>query len=128
MGAINKFGTSATGSVAAINLIGPSPAIGAGQFGQITDWGATAVAASANTAALLQRSSDGFVANIVTLDRIEIPTSGTVLKTFASPFKLLAGEQFRVQATQGTIGAESATVSGTTENANGSPGGDDIRD
>lgn len=84
----------------------------------ITDFGATANSASSNSVFQLQKSTDGFVLNVEELDRIEMPTGGTVLKTFGRPIEIRPTESFRVIFTQGVAGTVSATLNGDTSNGN----------
>lgn len=114
-GDLSKFGASA-GSAVPVVLIGPT-LVPAGDKAVISDFGATAAAATANSVFELQKSNDGFALNIVPLGRIEMPVPGTVLKTWDSPPKVPGGSQFRVVAVQGTPGPMSAEVMGQTDNA-----------
>lgn len=113
MGIVNKFASSA-GTAGPTVVIGPVSATNdTGQI-QITDFGATARGSAANTTLVLQGSNDSFVGNIVGLDQIEIPTVGTLIKTFEGPILIQPDRQFRVIASQGTLGAFSVTVLGET--------------
>ena len=113
-GDLQKFGAS-VGSLVPVVLIGPVP-VGADNDARITDFGATAGPASVDSVFELQKSNDGFALNIVPMGRIEMPTPGTVLKTWDSPPLVEGGSQFRVIASQGTAGPMSAELMGQTKN------------
>ncbi len=113
MGTVNKFASSAGGAGPTV-VIGPVAATAVTGTILITDFGGTARGAAATTTLLLQGSNDNFVLNIVPLDQIEIPTTGTIMKTFEGPLTINPGREFRVVATQGTPGAFSTTVLGET--------------
>ncbi|MGH7260553.1 MAG: hypothetical protein ACREI9_07700 [Nitrospiraceae bacterium] len=114
-GDLQKFGSNA-GSLVPVNIIAATP-VPAGDKAVIGDFGATAGPGSANSVFELQKSNDGFVLNIVPMGRIELPTPGTVLKTWDSPVKVPGGSQFRVVASQGVAGPMSAECMGQTDNA-----------
>lgn len=111
-GDLQKFG-SHPGSLVPVVIVGPT-AVPAGEDARLSDFGATAGPGSANTVLEFQKSSDGFVGNIVPLSRIELPTPGTVLKTFDSPPKIEGGKSFRVIASQSAPGPFSSEVMGQT--------------
>jgi len=113
-GDLQKFGAS-PGSLVPVVLVGPT-LVGVGNDARITDFGSTAGPASLNSVFELQKSNDGFVLNIVPLGRIEMPTPGTVLKTWDSPPLVEPGSQFRVLASQGAAGPMSAELMGQTKN------------
>lgn len=113
MGVVNKF-TSSAGGAGPTVVVGPVAAtIDTGTI-LITDFGGTARGVAVDTTLVLQGSNDSFVGNIVNLDQIEIPTVGTLIKTFEGPLIIQPGREFRVIATQGTPGPFSVTVLGET--------------
>ncbi|MGE5664700.1 MAG: hypothetical protein ACM31I_10255 [Deltaproteobacteria bacterium] len=114
-GDLQKFGAHA-GSLVPVVLIGPT-LVPVGDGAVIADFGATAGPASTDSVFELQKSNDGFVLNIVPMARIEMPSPGTVLKTWDSPPKVDGGSQFRVIASQGAAGPMSAELMGQTKNA-----------
>jgi hypothetical protein len=111
MGIVNKFASSGGGAGPTV-VIGPVSATSLTGNIHITDFGGTARGAAASTTLILQGSTDGFFSSIVGLDQIEIPTIGTLIKTFGRPILIKPGRQFRVVATQGTPGPFSTTVLG----------------
>jgi hypothetical protein len=113
-GDLQKFGAHA-GSLVPVVLIGPV-SVQTDNDAVIADFGATAGPSSANSVFELQKSNDGFALNIVPMGRIEMPTPGTVLKTWDSPPKVPGGSQFRVVAVQTAAGPMSAELMGQTKN------------
>lgn len=114
-GDLQKFGAH-PGSLVPVVLIGPT-LVPVGDGAVIADFGATGGPASANTLLELQKSNDNFALNIVPMARIEMPTPGTVLKTWDSPPKVEGGSRFRVIASQSAAGPMSAELMGQTLNA-----------
>lgn len=113
MGVVNKFASSAGGAGPTV-ILGPVAATADTGTILITDFGGTARGVAVTTTLVLQGSNDGFVGSIVDLDRIEIPTVGTIIKTLEGPFIIQPGREFRVIATQATPGPFSTTVLGET--------------
>jgi hypothetical protein len=113
-GDLQKFGAS-VGSLVPVVLIGPV-LVGVDNDAVIADFGATAALTSLNSVFELQKSNDNFALNIVPMGRIEMPSTGTVLKTWDSPPKVEGGSRFRVVASQGTAGSMSAELMGQTKN------------
>ena len=113
MGIVNKFVSSAGGAGPTV-VIAPVAATPDTNDIHLTDFGGTCRGAAATTTLSLQGSTDGFVLSIIGLDQIEIPTVGTIIKTFARPILIRPGQSFRVVAAQGTPGPFSVTVLGET--------------
>jgi len=114
-GDLQKFGAH-PGSLVPVVLIGPV-LVPVGDGAVIADFGSTAGPATLNSIFELQKSNDGFALNIVPMARIEMPTPGTVLKTWDSPVQVPGGSQFRVVASQSAMGPMSAELMGQTKNA-----------
>jgi hypothetical protein len=114
-GDLQKFGAH-VGSVVPVVLIGPV-LVPLNDGAVIADFGATMGPLALNGVFELQKSNDNFVGNIVPMSRIEMPTPGTVLKTWDSPVKVEAGSRFRVVASQSAAGPMSTELMGQTENA-----------
>lgn len=114
-GILQKFGEN-PGALVDTDLIA-SIQVPAGDELTITDFGTSASDASADSVINLQVSNDNFAASIVTISRIEMPTGGTVLKTFETPIKVKAGNYFRLRFSQGTAGTISGELYGETKNA-----------
>jgi hypothetical protein len=116
MAVLNKFGSSAGSGVEAdliaSNQVGTATA---SNTATITDWGATARATSADSIILLQKSNNNV--DWTEVDRIEMPTGGTILKTFESPIKVNNLQYFRVRFSQGTPGTISGQIFGETSGA-----------
>jgi hypothetical protein len=113
-GDLQKFGAS-PGSLVPVVLVGPV-LVGVDNEAVIADFGSTAGPASLNSVFELQKSNDNFALNIVPMGRIEMPSPGTVLKTWDSPAKVEGGSRFRVVASQGAAGPMSAELMGQTKN------------
>ena len=110
MGILNKF-TSSPGGAGPTVVIGPVSATPDTNDIHITDFGGTARGTAIDTTLVLQGSTNNFT-TAIGLDQIEIPSSGTLIKTFERPILIRPGQQFRVVATQGTPGPFSTTVLG----------------
>ena len=113
MGSVNKFASNA-GGVGPTVVIGPVPVTDTTNEVHITDFAGTAKGAAATTTLLLQGSTDNFGGSIVSLDQIDIPSTGTIHKSYLRPILIKPGQQFRVLATQAMPGAFSTTVLGET--------------
>jgi hypothetical protein len=111
MGIVNKFASS-NGGAGPTTVIGPISVAADMNEVHLTDFGATARTTAVTTTLVLQGSSDNFSSSIVSLDQIEIPTTGTVIKTYSRPIIVAPGHQFRVVATQVTPGPFSVTLLG----------------
>ena len=114
-GVLQKFGANA-GSTSQIVLIGPVQ-LAANNQADITDFGGTGAPGSAGTVVEFQKSNDNFSSNIVPLSRIELPSPGTMLKSFDTPIRVQGGQSIRVIGSQGTAGAFSAELGGQTKDA-----------
>lgn len=114
-GVFQRFGASSgSGSPATIIPIDTIPASKTKQQIQITDFGTAASVASVDSVLMLELSTDAFSSSIVEVSRIEVPTSGTIYKTFGRPIRVTAGQSVRVRFAQGTPGTISAELFGTT--------------
>lgn len=113
MGVVNKFASSAGGAGPTTIIVAVAATVDTGNI-FITDFGATARTTAVTTTVILQGSNDSFALNIVNLDQIEIPTTGTIIKTLEGPFLIPIGREFRAQFTQVTPGPLSVTVLGET--------------
>ncbi len=117
MGLYQRFGSSAGSGVPAtiipIDTV-PTTPLQNGKSPQvsITDFGVASSLASEDTVAMLELSTDGFTGSIVEVSRIEVPTNGTVYKTFGRPIPVQGGQSLRVRFSQGTPGTVSAELFG----------------
>lgn len=116
MGLVNRFAASAGGAGPTV-IIAPVLATDNTGVIAVSDFGGCARTTAVTTTLILQGSNDGFVLNIVPLDQVEIPTTGTIIKTLESPILIPIGRAFRVIATQVTPGPFSITVLGETSNS-----------
>jgi len=119
---LQKFGSSSTGSLTPVVLIGPvsisaiQAGFGNGNTPYIISFGASVALGGSSSVFQLQVSNDAVT--WVEIERIEIPASGVVNITYGSPIPICgAGQQFRVIGTQGTIARMSATLFGNTTNS-----------
>ena len=110
MGMLNKFGSNA-GALVETTIVN-AVQVPAGQIADITDWGATARAGTADSIFMLQKSNNGIAYTEV--DRIELPTGGTVLKTLDTPIKVNGGQWVRGRFSQSVAGTVSMTWVGET--------------
>jgi hypothetical protein len=117
-GVFQRFGASAgSGSVATlipIDTIAPS---NTNQQIRITDFGVAVGSPAAESVIFLELSDDGFSGSIVEVSRIEVPTTGTIYKTFGRPIRVTAGQSLRARFSQGTPGPISGELFGDTATA-----------
>jgi hypothetical protein len=119
---LQKFGSSANGSLTAITLIGPVviPAATAG-FGNVnvpylSEFGASAAKGASSTLIQLQISNDGN--SWTEIERIEIPDAGVVSIGYRVAIPICSGaQQFRVIGSQGTAARMAAKMFGYCTNA-----------
>jgi len=126
MGLYQRFGSS-VGSLVPVVII-PSDTAPAGVNIRVTDFGAAAGVGSTNSVVMLELSTDGFVGSIVEVSRIEIPSSGTVYKTFGRPILVGPGNSVRARFSQGTAGTISVELFGETVTLQGNASAVNISD
>jgi len=126
MGLYQRFGSSA-GSLVPVVII-PSDTAPAGTNIRVTDFGVASGVGSADSIVMLELSTDGFVGSVVEVSRVEIPTSGTVYKTFGRPILVKPGNSVRARFSQGTAGTISVELFGETVTLQGNASGINISD
>ena len=119
---LQKFGSSANGSLTSVVLIGPVTISAAtAGFGNVnvpylTEFGATAAKGASSTLIQLQISNDG--TNWTEIERIEIPDAGVVSISYRVGVPICSSaQQFRVIGSQATISRMSAKMFGYCTNA-----------
>lgn len=119
---LQKFGASATGSIAPVVLVGPvliadiQAGFGNGNTPYIVSFGAAVALGGSSSVFQLQVSNDG--TTWVEIERIEIPNSGVINITYERPIPICgAGQQFRIIGSQSTIARMSTTLFGITTNS-----------
>jgi len=115
-GIFHKFGSN-PGALVSTVIIASTQAVDGNAF-SITDFSATANAVSSNSIYQLQKSTDNFALNIEELDRIEMPTGGTFMKSYLKPIRIVTGEYVRAVFSQGVAGTASVTLNGDTQTFN----------
>jgi len=114
MGLYQRFGSSA-GSLVPVTIIPIDTApIATNTAIKISDFGAASSNASTGSVIMLELSNDGFVGSVVEVSRIEIPTNGTVYKTFGRPVLVQPGQSVRARFSQAVAGTISVELMGET--------------
>jgi len=128
MGTISKHGAS-PGSLVPVTILGPIT-VPPGIVHQLEDLKTTQADPALNGAFTVEQSNDNFGANIVEIDRSEMPIAGTFEDTPEGSSKIVGGSQvqWRVRLVQGAVGAATVTVRGTTGKTSGSPDAPDVLD
>lgn len=123
----NEFGRDTVGAIIETVIVGPT-LVPSTVRALITEVGGTVANPGANGTIRLQISNDDFVVNIWTIDQLEMPLAGTLLKTFDSVLELPTGLKFRVTYIQTGASPISVTVTGQTQAINGSPTAPNIKE
>jgi hypothetical protein len=121
MGVVNKFAEDAAGNTSETLLQAYAQATEASGNAMLSDFGATAGGAATETRVDLRIAPDNDppdgspdTGSEVTVDRIELPTAGTILKSYDSPIRVTISQWFGTYFQQATIGRVSSTISGDT--------------
>jgi len=113
MGLYQRFGSNPGSVVPATVIPIDTIPVAAGQV-RITDFGVCSSLSSFDSVCFIELSNDGFVGSIVEVSRIEIPSSGTVFKTFGRPIRVVPGQSVRARFSQGVAGTIAAELFGET--------------
>jgi len=114
MGLYQRFGSS-PGSLVPVTIVPIDTApVATNTSIRITDFGAASAVGSTGSIVMLELSNDGFAASVVEVSRIEIPTNGTVYKTFGRPILINPGQSVRARFSQAVAGTISVELMGET--------------